>query len=613
MGPGLHRTKQWASVLTGLFLVMCMRAVSQISPGDLSRPHAQLEGISNCTKCHVLGEKVSNEKCLDCHKEIQSRINEKKGYHASAEVRGKDCFSCHSDHHGRDFDIVRFDEEKFNHQLTGFNLTGAHQEVDCRSCHKSEWITSETIRKKSETYLGLSNQCATCHVDVHKNTLSNNCASCHNTEAFKPAVLFDHNKTEFPLRGKHEEADCRRCHEVTFSEGRLYQQFSGIPFSNCTSCHDDVHNNRLGTQCKQCHTEESFQELASPVTFNHQRTGYPLEGRHKKIDCASCHVDASIATPQTVFLEFANREINNCNACHQDVHEQKFGTDCKSCHTVESFHTISMPATFSHDLTGFPLEGKHAGVDCKQCHDTRLTDPVKHNLCADCHEDFHQGQFNQAGTTIDCRECHTTSGFAGSTYSIEQHNAGSFPLTGAHLATPCFSCHAREGAWTFQQLGSQCADCHKDVHEGRLDASYYPGKNCAVCHTTDRWAEVAFDHLVTGFALQGKHQQVSCAQCHIPDEEPRTIPFSGLEQACYTCHEEVHGGQFKTNGITACDRCHTPEGWTPSIFNHDTARFVLDGAHRKVACKECHKTETMDEKQIILYRREKFECADCHQ
>ena len=88
------------TILSTLFLA---KLHAQISPGDLTKAHADLEGIFKCTQCHILGDKVSNDKCLECHKEIKSRIDQKKGYHASREVRGKDCAVCHSEHHGRNF------------------------------------------------------------------------------------------------------------------------------------------------------------------------------------------------------------------------------------------------------------------------------------------------------------------------------------------------------------------------------------------------------------------------------------------------------------------------------------------------------------------------------
>jgi uncharacterized paraquat-inducible protein A len=56
---------------------------TQISPGKLSKEHTSLEGISNCTACHDLGAKISEQKCLNCHKELKTRITQNKGYHVS--------------------------------------------------------------------------------------------------------------------------------------------------------------------------------------------------------------------------------------------------------------------------------------------------------------------------------------------------------------------------------------------------------------------------------------------------------------------------------------------------------------------------------------------------
>ncbi len=131
-------------MILSMFLLPDLQA--QLSPGKLATSHADLEGIRNCTQCHTLGNKVDDNKCLDCHKEIKSFIDERRGYHYSREVRSKDCISCHSDHHGRKFDMVRFDEDKFNHNLTGYKLTGEHQIIDCRQCHIPD-------SQKSELYL----------------------------------------------------------------------------------------------------------------------------------------------------------------------------------------------------------------------------------------------------------------------------------------------------------------------------------------------------------------------------------------------------------------------------------------------------------------------------
>ena len=150
--------------LLGVLLVS-QQAFSQISPGELSTAHAHLEGISNCTKCHVLGEKETTSKCLECHSEIKNLINAKKGYHASKEVNGKKCASCHGEHFGLEFRITNFDSIQFNHQLAGFTLEGKHEKIFCLSCHNEKLIKNKVSQKKGYTYLGMGTSCLSCHDD----------------------------------------------------------------------------------------------------------------------------------------------------------------------------------------------------------------------------------------------------------------------------------------------------------------------------------------------------------------------------------------------------------------------------------------------------------------
>src|SRR5262245_13258747 len=79
------------------------------SPGPLANSHAALDVQDHCNDCHVDGSKeVDNNKCLNCHdhNDLKARIASGKGYHASNNVKGKDCKTCHLDHKGRGYDIM---------------------------------------------------------------------------------------------------------------------------------------------------------------------------------------------------------------------------------------------------------------------------------------------------------------------------------------------------------------------------------------------------------------------------------------------------------------------------------------------------------------------------
>lgn len=599
-----------------LLCLLSGSATAQLSPGDLAKAHAHLEGMSNCTQCHVLGEKVSNDKCLTCHKEIKTRSDARKGYHNSKDVRGKECASCHSDHHGRNFRMVRFDEKKFDHNLAGYELTGAHRKIDCRQCHKPDYIADANLKKRSDTFLGLGTQCLDCHKDYHQKTLGNDCARCHSTDAFAPAGKFSHDKTKFPLAGKHASVSCTDCHQKETRSGQPFQRFADVPFANCNACHKDAHNNQLGNNCKECHNEQSFTSRSSLGKFNHNSTHFPLKGRHQRVDCAQCH-QISTATPLTVFQDRHGVKTQDCATCHQDVHKGRFGSNCADCHNESSFRSVAKMESFDHNLTNFSLQGKHQAVDCRKCHvSDSYTQPLPHNTCAACHADYHEEQFaTNIAHAPDCAECHTVDGFEPSTFGIAQHAKTKFPLDGGHVATPCFACHLPEGSpkWQFRNIGERCADCHDDVHQGELAATWYPNQSCENCHLTTSWtAKNRFDHSKTSFKLIGAHARQDCRACHLSDDQPPKRKFAGLSTTCTGCHDDPHGGQFAKAGSTDCARCHGYEAWSPVDFDHSKTRFPLEGKHAGVACEKCHRPEQEDGVVRVRYRIASFECVDCH-
>lgn len=527
--------KQIKILIIVLITSIGFNVYSQISPGDLAEAHAHLEGLSNCTKCHILGEKVSNEKCLECHTFIKSGIEKNKGYHASSEVAGQDCFKCHSDHHGRKFEMIRFDKENFNHKLTGYELMGAHAEKNCNDCHKPEFISESELRQRKNTFLGLQTECLSCHTDYHQQTLGVNCLSCHDFNGFKPAVKFDHEQAQYQLKGKHLEVDCIKCHKIEIRNGQEFQQFTGIEYGSCVNCHEDVHNNKFGQNCTQCHSEASFHIIKRLSNFDHSKTDYPLEGKHQFVDCKLCH--------KSNFTDPIN--FSRCTNCHQDYHRQQFSKqgsspDCADCHNINGFSTATYTLQ-SHNESHFPLRGAHLATPCFVCH--KKSDRWEfRNIginCFDCHEDIHAGIIDKKFyPDAACESCHNESRWSDISFD---HSKTGFLLEGKHKEQSCRSCHFRIGAagaihQQFSNLANACINCHQDIHFGQFAKE---GKvDCYSCHDFDNWKANKFDHDQTLFKLDGAHENLACKACHKPAQSQQEYILYKIEKyRCEDCHK----------------------------------------------------------------------------
>jgi hypothetical protein len=525
-------------VLLIIMLILLLpgtKMLAQLSPGDLSSYHTHLEGLSNCTQCHVLGNKVSVDKCLACHTEIKERIDSRKGYHSSSDVNGKLCFTCHSEHNGKNFQLVRFDITKFDHSLTGYPLSVPHAKKECKDCHTQKNIPDQKIKTKKYTWLGVQTACLTCHTDYHQQTLSKECLTCHNDASFKPASKFSHTTAKFQLKGKHATVDCQKCHRIETINGKKFQEFKGLQFANCTDCHKDPHQNKFGQTCTKCHSEESF-------------------------------------------------------------------------------HSLKISSGFDHNKTAFKLVDKHLQVECNKCHKTKYTDPLRHDKCTDCHTDYHRGQFTRNGTTPDCSQCHNVKGFTLFSYTLDQHNQAVFPLKGSHVAVPCIDCHRKQEKWSFRQIGINCKDCHKDIHQRIIEPKYYPDANCKICHNENRWSDVTFNHTTTGFSLTGAHIKQTCRSCHFKTDPKGVVQqkFYEMSTDCSSCHKDNHFDQFSVNGKTDCTRCHETDNWQASKFNHNNTAFKLDGRHVNVPCYKCHKPQQEGSYKFTRYKIKDFTCEACH-
>jgi hypothetical protein len=571
-----------------------------LEPGPVIAGHAKFE--QSCQKCHVPFHKAEMQRlCADCHKKIAADIITHTHYHGR--LKDTNCRVCHTDHKGRKGKITLV-PDSFDHDQTEFPLRGGHRKVArkcsschapkvkyrdapkaCNACHKKDDVHKGALGAKCEQCHGVEKwksstfdhdktrfklefghskvACDKCHVDKtfknaplecvachkkdddakgHKGRFGKKCETCHTVRKWT-TVKFDHDRdTKFILRGKHDKAKCDACHTTP-----LY--VTKTP-AECYACHkkdDDSkgHHGSLGKDCGRCHNESSWRE----AKFDHDKTDFPLRGKHTKVACNDCHTGGVKAGAGRARVKLPT----NCYACHKKDddrkgHKGRFGRKCETCHSAKSWKDI----IFNHDRdTKFALRGKHERAKCGACHTRPLYTSKTPTECYACHrkDDDSKGHKGRLGTK--CGACHTADGWKIETFD---HNRSRFPLTGSHVRVKCDKCHTR--GLSFKDAPTDCYGCHKkdDKHERRL------GTDCGACHNTRIWESWDFDHSKTGFPLEGGHRGVDCYACH---KTPMKAGPPAPVRSCYACHakDDVHRGAF---GID-CERCHRTRNW-PEAF-----------------------------------------------
>jgi hypothetical protein len=489
-----------------------------LMPGELIEGHAEYE--EECSNCHGDDASISQTSlCLDCHEDVASDIQQTRGFHGPVTNAGnRECKDCHSDHIGRQGDIVNLDKDSFDHSQTDFELKDKHVGIVCASCHLAE-----------KKYRQAPNRCFTCHEteDRHQGAFGKECQDCHSPAGWSDTD-FDHGKTKFSLLGRHQEIQCNACHPD--------EKYSDTP-SACFSCHaiNDVHNNRNGEQCEKCHSATGWEKLS----FDHNKdTDFALKDGHGNLACNACHQQSG----------FDKKLSTLCIDCHQndDEHNGQNGEKCDSCHSVKLWAKI----TFDHGRdTKFSLRGKHAELICESCHRDGTAGEELGTACLDCHriDDVHQGKQGQ-----QCNNCHNSIGWLNSIRF--NHDLTSFPLLGMHSVTSCDSCH---GSKEFSDTENECVACHEpdDFHDRAL------GPDCGACHNPNDWQLWSFDHdTQTDFELDGAHKGLSCNECHYKPVKSKSANARVKQSStCSSCHlnDDVHSRRFGR----ACERCHTTESF----------------------------------------------------
>ena len=185
-----------------------------------------------CDQCHVNGVlKGVPQACVDCHRQDDK--------HQGA--YGTDCGQCHTSDDWK--------KAAFDHSLSAFKLTGAHQTVACAKCHVNN------------VFKGTPQTCSACHPDpqVHQGQFGADCAQCHITTTWKGATF----KHTFPLNhgrqgtiacatchtqpGNFKAYTCYGCHEHDpASIARRHREQRASNLDDCVRCHPGGREGRGG-------------------------------------------------------------------------------------------------------------------------------------------------------------------------------------------------------------------------------------------------------------------------------------------------------------------------------------------------------------------------------
>ena len=339
-----------------------------------------------------------------------------------------------------------------------------------------------------------------------------------------------------------------------------------------------IHGDKLKLKCDACHTSQNWTTIEiRKDSFDHTKTSFPLAGQHQTVTCKKCHTD----------LIFSNAK-SQCISCHIDVHQQTVGRDCERCHTPSSW--IVKNIAQMHNQSRFPLHGRHAQIDCYQCHKTASLlrfDPLR-TECVDCHIQDYLATTNPSHVASkfpkDCLLCHNEINWQSATFN---HDNTAFPLRGAHIGIDCIRCHSNG----YVGIPTTCVSCHLANYNSTANPNHIQAKfstDCQTCHNVTAWSPSTFNHnTATAFPLTGSHVGVACVSCH-------QNGYAAIPTTCVSCHLANYNATTNPNHVTAkfstdCQTCHNVIAWVPSTFNHNTATaFPLTGSHVGVACVSCH-------------------------
>ena len=429
----------------------------------------------------------------------------------------------------------------------------------------------------SHASLDNQNKCNDCHVDGTNAISDAKCLNCH-----------DHQNLQSRINA-----------------GKGFHASSAVKGKRCQTCHSE-HKGRtfdlMGWKSQS----------GGEKNFNHDLTGWKLNGKHATTDCNDCHKAKNKAGFK---IYMGTDTLCGSSGCHANDQPHKFDRKdmlaCERCHTESVWKPQKRQMAFDHNDrkdAGMPMIGSHADVSCGKCHPKAVFNLPSANPdgCGNtgCHTSVHGGHLFG---TKDCELCHSPSFKSFKVQTVTEkkffdHTERTRFNLGAHQNLDCYKCHTK--ALGENKPKASCNVCHaKDnKHGSRFNSFGGDPPSCETCHPTTSWKPTAFNHTSrTGFKLEAKHEQTACRSCHRgkgpADFELLTSLVKNKQVDCMGCHEHknVHDRKFSNGQCFGSGGCHVTAGNPKTdpnkgrnVYHGPTSKFPLVKGHKDVPCAECH-------------------------
>jgi hypothetical protein len=390
---------------------------------------------------------------------------------------------------------------QFDHDPTGFPLTGTHVFIPCASCHINA------------RYKNTPRACFGCHngmtapgaasVLSHPRT-TNYCEGCHKTTTWRDYGFIDHVQALGP---------CANCHNNKTAEGKTANH--PVTQASCNTCHFNT------------------------VTW----AGGILPPSTTQSPAAAATPPAAIATPPAATTTATATTPALTTKAPTGTTAAPTTTTPRTAAITTSPPGTSSPkppsAQMSSSRPNAPTKPNHAGVvtGCATCHNgiaaagKRSNHVVTTAPCESCHKStvtFAGARMNHAGLVANCIRCHS------GTIAIGK--------PAKHITTnaPCETCHKSTVSFVGARvdhatLTGTCISCHNGATaEGRPPRHLVTASPCDACHRTTFWTPVTYRHVSPAYVNHGPG--VSCEGCHVASAQTIAWKFPAFRPNCAGCH-----------------------------------------------------------------------------